>query len=74
VQAFVWQPASFRKVSLQTAFNDGAIIGESQNFTRVLVNEPGNKLTPTEFGKRAAAMAKKWASPAKYTPRRRYRN
>ena len=34
------------------------IIGESQNFTRTLVNEPGNVLTPTEFGRRAAAMAK----------------
>ncbi len=31
---------------------------ESQNFARALVNEPGNKLTPTEFGQRAAAMAK----------------
>jgi leucyl aminopeptidase len=34
------------------------IIGESQNFTRVLVNEPGNKLTPTILGQRAAEMAK----------------
>ena len=28
----------------------------AQNFTRSLVNEPGNILTPTELGKRAAAM------------------
>ena len=28
----------------------------AQNFTRSLVNEPGNVLTPTELGKRAAAM------------------
>jgi leucyl aminopeptidase len=33
------------------------IIGESQNFTRSLVNEPGNKLTPTILGQRAALMA-----------------
>jgi leucyl aminopeptidase len=46
------------KALSQDGFNEGVIIGESQNFTRVLVNEPGNKLTPTEFGKRAAAMAK----------------
>jgi leucyl aminopeptidase len=46
------------KAASQAGFNEGVIIGESQNFTRVLVNEPGNKLTPTEFGKRAAAMAK----------------
>ena len=35
-----------------------SIVGESQNFTRSLVNEPGNVLTPTVFGQRAAAMAK----------------
>jgi leucyl aminopeptidase len=46
------------KTAVQAAFNEGVFIGESQNFARVLVNEPGNKLTPTEFGKRAAAMAK----------------
>jgi leucyl aminopeptidase len=33
------------------------IVGESQNFTRLLVNEPGNKLTPTILGRRAAEMA-----------------
>ena len=32
-------------------------MGESQNFTRSLVNEPGNKLTPTLLGQRAALMA-----------------
>jgi leucyl aminopeptidase len=51
-------PPKADKAALQSGFNEGVIIGESQNFTRVLVNEPGNKLTPTEFGKRAAAMAK----------------
>jgi leucyl aminopeptidase len=59
VQMFtVAAPAASEEAAVQAAFNEGAIIGESQNFTRVLVNEPGNKLTPTEFGKRAAAMAK----------------
>jgi len=43
--------------TLQAAFAEGVIIGESQNFTRALVNEPGNKLTPTILGERAAAMA-----------------
>jgi leucyl aminopeptidase len=46
------------KKAIEAAFNEGVIIGESQNFARTLVNEPGNKLTPTEFGRRAAAMAK----------------
>ena len=32
-------------------------MGESQNFARSLVNEPGNKLTPTILGQRAAQMA-----------------
>jgi len=43
---------------VEDAFREGWIVGMSQNFTRSLVNEPGNKLTPTEFGRRAAAMAK----------------
>src|SRR6266567_3328368 len=59
VQSFnVAAPPKSDKSAMQAAFNEGLIIGESQNFTRTLVNEPGNKLTPTEFGKRAAAMAK----------------
>jgi leucyl aminopeptidase len=43
--------------ALKAAFAEGVIVGESQNFTRSLVNEPGNKLTPTILGQRAAAMA-----------------
>jgi len=43
--------------AVQAAFDEGVIVGESQNFTRVLVNEPGNKLTPTILGQRAAEMA-----------------
>jgi leucyl aminopeptidase len=34
----------------------GRIIGESQNFTRDLVNEPGNRMTPTILADRAKAM------------------
>ena len=50
-------PAGADKQSVEAAFGEGAIVGESQNFTRSLVNEPGNKLTPTILGQRAAAMA-----------------
>ncbi|HWT66003.1 MAG TPA: leucyl aminopeptidase [Terracidiphilus sp.] len=50
-------PAGADKAAIEAAFNEGVIIGESQNFTRTLVNEPGNKLTPTIMGQRAAAMA-----------------
>jgi leucyl aminopeptidase len=43
--------------ALQAAFDEGVIVADSQNFTRTLVNEPGNKLTPTILGARAAEMA-----------------
>ncbi|MGI4829577.1 MAG: leucyl aminopeptidase [Janthinobacterium lividum] len=42
---------------MQHGFDEGIIVGEAQNFARSLINEPGNVLTPTELGKRAAAMA-----------------
>ena len=42
---------------IEQGFNEGLIFGESQNFGRSLVNEPGNVLTPTELGRRAMAMA-----------------
>jgi len=45
------------KAALEAALAEGIIISESQRFTRSLVNEPGNKLTPTILGERAAAMA-----------------
>jgi leucyl aminopeptidase len=35
----------------------GRIIGESQNFTRELVNEPSNRMTPTILAERARKMA-----------------
>ncbi len=50
-------PAGADKPALEAAFAEGVILGESQNFTRSLVNEPGNKLTPTILGQRAALMA-----------------
>jgi leucyl aminopeptidase len=45
------------KAVLEAAFAEGVILGESQNFTRSLVNEPGNKLTPSILGRRAVQMA-----------------
>jgi leucyl aminopeptidase len=39
-----------------TGFEEGRIIAAAQNFARDLVNEPGNVLTPTVLGQRAAAM------------------
>jgi len=45
------------KTALEAAFAEGVIVGESQNFTRSLVNEPGNKMTPTILSQRAVQMA-----------------
>jgi leucyl aminopeptidase len=42
---------------LQQSVEEGRILGESQNFTRDLVNEPSNRMTPTILGERASKMA-----------------
>jgi leucyl aminopeptidase len=42
---------------LQQALDEGRVIGESQNFTRDLVNEPGNRMTPTILAERTRKMA-----------------
>jgi leucyl aminopeptidase len=44
------------RAEIQEGFDEGVIVAAAQNFTRALVNEPGNVLTPTVLGKRAAAM------------------
>ena len=44
------------QADIQRGFDDGVIIASAQNFTRSLVNEPGNVLTPTVLGQRAKAM------------------
>src|SRR6202451_1110871 len=42
---------------LQKTMDEARIIGESQNFTRDLVNEPSNRMTPTILAERARKMA-----------------
>jgi len=42
----------------ETAVKEGQILGDSQNFTRVLVNEPSNRMTPTRMGEMAQQMSK----------------
>jgi len=42
---------------LQNAMDEARIIAESQNFTRDLVNEPSNRMTPTMLADRARKMA-----------------
>jgi leucyl aminopeptidase len=49
-------PEKADQAAVQRAFEQGRIIGESQNFTRELVNEPGNRMTPTMLARRASEM------------------
>src|SRR5882724_6379070 len=42
---------------LQQAMEEGRILGESLNFSRNLINEPSNRMTPTILGERARQMA-----------------
>jgi leucyl aminopeptidase len=42
---------------LQPALEEARVIGESQNFTRELVNEPSNRMTPTMLADRSRKMA-----------------
>jgi leucyl aminopeptidase len=44
------------KAVLERAASEAHIIGESQNFTRDLVNEPSNRMTPTILADRAKKM------------------
>ena len=43
--------------ALESALQIGRIVAESQNFTRDLVNEPSNRMTPTMMAERAKKMA-----------------
>ena len=49
-------PAGSDQATLQRALEQARIIGDSQNFTRELVNEPSNRLTPTILADRAKKM------------------
>ncbi|MDR3723429.1 MAG: leucyl aminopeptidase [Terracidiphilus sp.] len=57
IEQFTVVVAAADRAAAEKGFREGVIVGESQNFTRALVNEPGNKLTPTILGQRAAEMA-----------------
>src|SRR5579862_7835876 len=53
-------PPGADRSACESAFREGTIIAESQNFARALVNAPGNRLTPTILGQRAAAMCREF--------------
>jgi leucyl aminopeptidase len=58
VDTFVLCVEGANEKELKDGLNRGQIIGDSMNFTRELANEPPNVLHPTEFARRAQAMAK----------------
>jgi len=57
-------PGKQDEARLRRALEEGRIIGESQNFTRELVNEPSNRLTPTVLAERAQQMVREIAKNA----------
>ncbi len=50
--------ASGDQSALQRALDEARTVAESQNFTRGLVNEPSNRMTPTILAQRAQEMCK----------------
>jgi leucyl aminopeptidase len=48
------------QATVDSSLREGVILGEAQNFTRSLVNEPSNVLTPTVLGERAAEMCRQY--------------
>jgi len=56
-------PASADRSALEKALAEARVVGESQNFTRELVNEPGNRMTPTVLADRARKMVAEVNSP-----------
>ncbi|EHM10428.1 leucyl aminopeptidase [Thermanaerovibrio velox DSM 12556] len=44
----------------EQAMAEGAVLGESQNYTRDLANEPGNVVTPEELASRARDLAERF--------------
>ncbi|HSB75532.1 MAG TPA: leucyl aminopeptidase, partial [Terriglobales bacterium] len=63
-QMTVVAPGKQDEARLRRALEEGRIIGESQNFTRELVNEPSNRLTPTVLAERAQEMVREIAKNA----------
>ncbi len=56
-------PAGSDRAAAEKAIAEARVLGESQNFTRELVNEPSNRMTPTILGERARKMAEAVGSP-----------
>jgi leucyl aminopeptidase len=58
--AQVVAPPTSDRAAAEEGLREGVIVAESQNFARTLINEPGNRLTPTILGQRAAEMCREF--------------
>ena len=52
--------AKTNQVAAEAGLREGVILGGAQNFTRTLVNEPGNVMTPTVLGQKASEMCRQY--------------
>ena len=52
--------AKANQAAVEAGLREGVILGGAQNFTRTLVNEPGNVMTPTVLGQKASEMCRQY--------------
>jgi len=52
--------AKTNQAAAEAGLLEGVILGGAQNFTRTLVNEPGNVMTPTVLGQKASEMCRQY--------------
>ena len=52
--------AKTNQAAAEAGLREGVILGGAQNFTRTLVNEPGNVMTPTVLGQKASEMCRQY--------------
>jgi leucyl aminopeptidase len=57
-QLSVVSGSGVNQAAIEAGIREGVILGEAQNFARALINEPGNVMTPTVLGQRAAEMCR----------------
>jgi len=56
-------PAGADRTAMENVLGEARAVGESQNFTRELVNEPSNRMTPTILAERARKMVAEMGIP-----------
>ncbi len=59
-QLSVVSGSAVNQSAVESGVREGVILGEAQNFARALINEPGNVMTPTVLGQRAAEMCRQY--------------